>query len=52
MPVHDGVLEVEPLEVSHGGRFDFFGETKVTAQLRDLAHIQLDQETLFISVEK
>lgn len=29
MPVHDGILKIEPLQVCDGSRFDFFWESKV-----------------------
>jgi hypothetical protein len=52
MPIHDGVLEVETLQVGYSSRLNFFGEAKVATQLRYLGDIQLDEKELLLSVEE
>lgn len=52
MPIHDGVLEVETLQVSYSCRLNFLGKAKVATQLRYLGDIQFDEEELLLSIEE
>jgi hypothetical protein len=52
MPIHHGVLEVETFQVGYSSRLNFFGEAKVSTQLRYLGDIQFDEEELLVGVEE
>ena len=48
MPVHDGILQIETLQVRYGGRLYFLRETEHMAELGYFGDVKLDQQQLLL----
>ena len=52
VPVHDCVLEVEPLQICHRGRFNLFRESEGATNLDELRQIEPDEQQLLRRIQE
>lgn len=52
MPIHNGILEIEPLEIGDGSGLYFLRKAKHSAELGDFREIEFDEQNLFIRAQE